>query len=145
MLALMFNINLLEFTSNVIVHNGQIYEAKLNLPHCPGNAGCRSVIMLPEGSNQFSLEENFMLSFKVCICIYFIFCLSYIRHLLLISKFFLQKPDNKSLWLDYLLVIPADQFSESLLEEKPIDQTSAFISQCGNNHFDISPNTTGAL
>lgn len=45
--------------------------------------------------------------------------------------------------MDYVLVIPADQFSEAILEEEALDQTSVFISQCGNNHFDISTNTTG--
>ncbi|KAK6627792.1 hypothetical protein RUM44_010271 [Polyplax serrata] len=106
-----------EFTSDVIVQNGQVYEGKLTLPHCPGNAGCRSVIAQPDGNKQFVVDENFILSFK--------------------------KPDNKSLWLDYLMAIPADQFSDGLLEEEAIDQTTAFISQCGNNHFDINPNTTG--
>ncbi|KAL0280200.1 UNVERIFIED_CONTAM: hypothetical protein PYX00_001570 [Menopon gallinae] len=106
-----------EFQTQVVIQQGQIYEAKLATPHCPGNAGCRAVITQPDGNSEFFLNDDFTLTF--------------------------QKPENKSLWLDYVLAIPADRFTESVLEEEPLDQSSIFISQCANNNFDINVNTTG--
>ena len=55
----------IEFVGNVLVQNGQIYDSKLSLTHCPGNAGCRSVIEQSDGNNQFLLNENFVLSLQV--------------------------------------------------------------------------------
>lgn len=47
------------------MHNGQFYEAKLPIRHCPSNSGCRSVVKQTNGNIAFTLTENFMLTIKV--------------------------------------------------------------------------------
>ena len=55
----------------------------------------------------------------------------------------MQEPGDREVWVDYLLVIPAQQFTEGLLERLPRDNTAEFITRCGDNHFLLSPNSTG--
>ena len=50
---------------------------------------------------------------------------------------------NKEVFVDYLLVVPEGQFTPSLLEPQPHDNTAEFINRCGHNHFMLSENTTG--
>lgn len=59
------NIFISEFKTQVLVQNGLFYEAELPVVHCPGNAGCRSLVAQPDGNSRFPLIENFVLSFKV--------------------------------------------------------------------------------
>ncbi|XP_065337904.1 laminin subunit alpha [Cloeon dipterum] len=106
-----------EFEVNGLVHNGQMYEAKLMVPHCPSNSGCRGVIKQIDGSHEFSLTQNFHLT--------------------------LRELPNKGMWLDYVIVVPAEHYRPNLLHEVPLDRTGVFISQCGKNNFYIDANTTG--
>jgi len=46
-------------------------------------------------------------------------------------------------WLDYVLVIPAEQYSENVLSEEPVDNTGTFIKECGHNHFFMDNFTEG--
>lgn len=45
--------------------------------------------------------------------------------------------------MEYVLVVPAQEYSDSIIKEQPFDYTSLFISKCGNNHFYINTSTTG--
>ncbi|XP_066250557.1 laminin subunit alpha isoform X1 [Euwallacea similis] len=105
------------FYLDVIIQNGKFYEAKVPVEHCPSLSGCRSLITQGNRNNKFDLLENFMISFK--------------------------EPDNKNVYLDYLLVIPADLYADRHLEEEELDRTGEFISTCGNNHFNIDTNHQG--
>lgn len=49
----------------------------------------------------------------------------------------------KGVWLDYVLVIPADQYSPKDLVEEPVDHTGAFINECGKNHFNVETSVEG--
>lgn len=49
------------------------------------------------------------------------------------------------MWLDYVLVIPAEQYTDNILLEEPVDHTGTFIKQCGNNHFYMDTNTEGKI
>nr|CAD7256718.1 unnamed protein product [Timema shepardi] len=104
-----------EFNMDVLIHNGQVYEAKLPVQHCPSNSGCRSIVKQQDGNTPFYLTENFV--------------------------FTLKEPNRRGVWVDYLLVIPAEQFTDRILREEPIDHTGKFINQCGKNHFYVD-NTT---
>lgn len=53
------------FDLGVIIQNGQFYEATVPVNHCPSESGCRSLITQAGRNNQFSLTENFMITFKV--------------------------------------------------------------------------------
>ncbi|XP_071537849.1 laminin subunit alpha isoform X2 [Panulirus ornatus] len=106
-----------EFDVDVLIQNGQFYEGSLPVHHCPSTSGCRSVIKQSSGSYVFDVLENFILSFK--------------------------EPNHKSLWLDYVLVFPAEQFTQEILHELPLDTTAEFINICGQDNFDINANATG--
>lgn len=54
----------------------------------------------------------------------------------------LQNERPKGVWLDYILIIPDDQFNENLLDEENFDQTKEFIQKCGQNHFHIQLNAS---
>ncbi|XP_075229000.1 laminin subunit alpha [Lycorma delicatula] len=106
-----------DFDMDVIVQNGQFYEANLPVPHCPSNVGCRSVVKQSNGNNRFQLTENFVLTVK--------------------------EPNHKSAWLDYLLAVPAEEFTDSVTLELPLDETGLFITKCGSNHFYQNTSVTG--
>lgn len=103
-----------EFELDVLVQNGKFYEAKIPVSHCPSNSGCRSIVrQIDGGSTIFQLIENFMLTLK-------------------------EPSDGRGIWLDYVLVIPADLYNEKILSKMQFDQTKEFIKRCGNNHFRIN-------
>jgi len=41
------------------------------------------------------------------------------------------------------LVVPAQEYSDSITVEQPFDYTGLFIANCGSNHFYINTSTTG--
>ncbi|KAG8228153.1 hypothetical protein J437_LFUL002807 [Ladona fulva] len=105
-----------EFDMEVLVHNGQIYEARLPVEHCPSNSGCRSIVRQADGNTRFELTENFLLTLK--------------------------EPNHKNVWIDYVFVTPADQFNDRYLHEEELDQTNLFIKKCGKNEFYMETNAT---
>ncbi|XP_014485447.1 PREDICTED: laminin subunit alpha isoform X2 [Dinoponera quadriceps] len=108
-----------QFKLEMLVQNGKFYEAEIPVPHCPSNSGCRSIVRQTDGGGTtFQLIENFVLTLK-------------------------QPADNRSIWLDYMLVIPADQYNEKILGKLRFDQTKEFIKRCGNNHFHINVTEDG--
>ncbi|XP_017881365.1 laminin subunit alpha [Ceratina calcarata] len=106
-----------EYELDVLVQNGKFYEAKISVPHCPSNSGCRSVVKQADGDIRFQLIENFMITFK--------------------------ENADKGIWLDYMLVIPTDQYNEKILKKIQFDQTKEFIKKCGYNHFHINATEEG--
>lgn len=40
-------------------------------------------------------------------------------------------------------MIPAEQYSENVLSEEPVDNTGRFIKECGHNHFFMDNFTEG--
>lgn len=94
----------------------QNYDGKLLLRHCPANSGCREVLKQDNGYIWFDLEDTF--------------------------DFTLLSSVTKGVWLDYILLVPADQFHEDLLQEETFDQTKEFIQKCGQDHFHIQLNAS---
>ncbi|XP_012267208.2 laminin subunit alpha [Athalia rosae] len=101
-----------EFELEVLVQNGKFYEAKIPVLHCPSNSGCRNIVRQSGGETKFDLIENFVITFK--------------------------KGPGNGVWLDYILVIPADQRVDEIMQKIQFDQTKEFIKKCGNNHFHIN-------
>lgn len=106
-----------EFDLTVLIQNGQFYENRLPVAHCPSKSGCRATIVQEDGNNKFSLVENFMITLK--------------------------EPDHKHVYLDYVLVIPADIYTQRILQEDDFDRTGEFLNTCGSNHFNIDTETEG--
>lgn len=50
---------------------------------------------------------------------------------------------NKNVYLDYLLVIPADLYNDMNLQEEDFDRTGEFITTCGNDNFNIDTSKEG--
>ncbi|XP_077547053.1 laminin subunit alpha [Haemaphysalis longicornis] len=94
-------------------------EARLPLEHCPWTSGCRAVLLNPQagGASTFYLADNFTLNLEV-------------------------PDDQKSVWLDNLMLIREDQFDKSMLRPLPLDKAVEFIKQCGQNSFHIPTDTS---
>lgn len=54
-----------------------------------------------------------------------------------------QEPNHKSLWVDYVLVVPAVQYTTEVLHELPVDRTARFINLCGQDNFNLNVSDTG--
>ncbi|XP_037870167.2 laminin subunit alpha [Bombyx mori] len=108
-----------ESTMEVTVNtDGQKQETNLPIQHCPSNSGCRALLRKPDTSTSFLVNENFTLVFK--------------------------GNTSKGVWLDYVLVIEASDFTDAVLTEANIlDYTREFIEKCASYNYYISPNETG--
>ncbi|XP_023237076.1 laminin subunit alpha-like [Centruroides sculpturatus] len=105
------------FEMDVIIQNGQFYEAVLPIKHCPDSSGCRAVVKEKITSDvSFQILKNFVLTLK--------------------------EPNHKSVWVDYVLAIPSSQYDESLLHPLPQDKAGKFITNCGQNNFYITPDAS---
>uniref|UniRef100_A0A9J7XYR4 Laminin subunit alpha-5 n=1 Tax=Cyprinus carpio carpio TaxID=630221 RepID=A0A9J7XYR4_CYPCA len=104
-------------TYNVQVHinGGRIWQGHVNTSFCPHGYGCRDVVV---SENQITLDVT---DYEVILT--------------------LHVPDRKTLWLDYVLVVPESTYSSSFLSEEPLDKSYDFISNCGQNSFYINPST----
>ena len=60
-----FFVFLSEFELSGLIQNGQFYESKLSVHHCPSRSGCRAVITKLDGDHVYDVLENFVLSLKV--------------------------------------------------------------------------------
>lgn len=99
------------FNLSVLLQNGQMYEASVAVPFCPSNSGCRAVVEQADGNRNFMILENFVLT--------------------------LTAPANRSVWVDYVYVVPSQEFTAALMQESPIDMTSIFLARCGKNNLVI--------
>ncbi|XP_045065442.1 laminin subunit alpha-5 isoform X2 [Coregonus clupeaformis] len=99
----------------VFINGGRIWQGHANASFCPHGYGCRSVLI---SENQIILDVTD-------------------------NEIFLtvQVPDRKTLWLDYVLVVPEGSYSSSYLSEQPLDKSYDFISNCGQNSFYVNPAT----
>ncbi|MGH0150303.1 UNVERIFIED_CONTAM: hypothetical protein FKN15_045804 [Acipenser sinensis] len=84
-----------------------------NATFCPHGFGCRS-LMISENQIILDVTDN-----EVFITI--------------------KVPRGKTVWLDYVLVVPEASYSSNYLVEEPLDKSYDFISHCGANSFYINP------
>ncbi|XP_037396843.1 laminin subunit alpha-5 isoform X2 [Pygocentrus nattereri] len=103
------------FTIQVYVNGGRIWQGHANATFCPHGYGCRSVLI---SENQIILDVT--------------------DHEVVVT---VRVPDDRTLWLDYVLVVPEDIYSSAYLSEEPLDKSYDFISHCGQNSFYINPLT----
>ncbi|XP_036961278.1 laminin subunit alpha-5 isoform X1 [Acanthopagrus latus] len=99
----------------VYINGGRIWQGHANASFCPHAYGCRNVLV---SENQIILDVT--------------------DHELFLT---VQIPAGKTLWLDYILVVPESSYSSSHLNEEPLDKSYDFISNCGQNSFYINPTT----
>ncbi|KAL7397953.1 hypothetical protein ABVT39_002224 [Epinephelus coioides] len=99
----------------VYLNAGRIWQGHANASFCPHAYGCRNVLV---SENQIILDVT--------------------DHEVFLT---VQIPAGKTLWLDYVLVVPETSYSSSYLNEEPLDKSYDFISNCGQNSFYINPST----
>ncbi|XP_037629113.1 laminin subunit alpha-5 isoform X3 [Sebastes umbrosus] len=97
----------------VYINGGRIWQGHANASFCPHAYGCRNVLV---SENQIILDVT--------------------DHEVFLT---VQIPAGKTLWLDYVLVVPETSYSSSYLNEEPLDKSYDFISNCGQNSFYINP------
>ncbi|XP_058060994.1 laminin subunit alpha [Anopheles bellator] len=95
----------------------QNYDGRLEVRHCPANSGCREVLKQDNGAIEFDLEDS--IEFTI-----------------------VNGGASQRVWVDYVQLVPAEQFHNGLLQEETFDQTSEFIQQCGQDHFHIPTNAS---
>ncbi|XP_036446627.1 laminin subunit alpha-5 isoform X2 [Colossoma macropomum] len=103
------------FAIQVYINGGRIWQGRANATFCPHGYGCRSVLI---SENQIILDVT--------------------DHEVVVT---VRVPDDRTLWLDYVLVVPEDIYSSAYLSEEPLDKSYDFISHCGQNSFYINPLT----
>ncbi|XP_022051460.2 laminin subunit alpha-5 isoform X1 [Acanthochromis polyacanthus] len=101
------------FAVQVYINGGRIWQGQANASFCPHAYGCRNVLV---SENQIILDVT--------------------DHEVFLT---VQIPAGKTLWLDYVLVVPEASYSSSYLNEEPLDKSYDFISNCGQNSFYINP------
>uniref|UniRef100_A0A3Q1JX64 Laminin subunit alpha-5 n=1 Tax=Anabas testudineus TaxID=64144 RepID=A0A3Q1JX64_ANATE len=104
------------FPVQVYINGGRIWQGHANASFCPHAYGCRNVLV---SENQIILDVT--------------------DHEVFLT---VQIPAGRTLWLDYVLVVPESSYSSSYLNEEPLDKSYNFISNCGQNSFYINPSTT---
>uniref|UniRef100_A0AAQ4S3F6 Laminin subunit alpha-5 n=1 Tax=Gasterosteus aculeatus aculeatus TaxID=481459 RepID=A0AAQ4S3F6_GASAC len=99
----------------VYINAGRIWQGQANASFCPHAYGCRNVLV---SENQIILDVT--------------------DHEVFLT---VQIPAGKTLWLDYVLVVPESSYSSNSLNEEPLDKSYDFISNCGQTSFYINPTT----
>ncbi|KAM3872260.1 laminin subunit alpha-5 [Diretmus argenteus] len=97
----------------VYINGGRIWQGHANASFCPHAYGCRGILV---SENKIILDVT--------------------DHEVFLT---VQIPAGKTLWLDYVLVVPESSYSSSYLSEEPLDKSYDFISNCGQNSFFINP------
>ncbi|KAM9296559.1 laminin subunit alpha-5 [Gastrophryne carolinensis] len=100
------------FSVEVQVHGGRVWRGSANATFCPHGYGCRSLVYSEDQAILGMTDTDITVTVRV--------------------------PDGKIIWLEYILVIPEDSFSQSYLVEEPLDKSYNFISQCSGNSFQSS-------
>lgn len=54
-----------EFSADVLIQDGQHYQAKLPLLHCPSTAGCRALVAQEDKNTKFYIQDNFLVGIQV--------------------------------------------------------------------------------
>ncbi|XP_054719477.1 laminin subunit alpha-like [Uloborus diversus] len=108
-----------KFDAKVMVQNGEYHDEILTFDFCPSVSGCRTVVHSKSTSDPTPVQlfQNFYLT--------------------------IQQPENKTVWVDYVLVIPAQQFRENVLTPLRQDKAGKFITECGQNSFQLPSDVSG--
>ncbi|KAJ8408959.1 hypothetical protein AAFF_G00239800 [Aldrovandia affinis] len=101
------------FPVQVFLNGGRIWQGFANATFCPHGYGCRTLLRSEDKIILDVTDNEVVLTVRV--------------------------PDGKTLWLDYILVVPEGSYSSSYLVEEPLDKSYDFISNCGQNSFYINP------
>lgn len=113
--------NFLSFLGKVVISGQNAASTLLTFRYCPHVSGCRAI-----GTSQYreGMRESIYVGRQNDI---------------LVS---IAIPEDKGVWIDYVLLVPISSFSPSLLDVKPIDITQDFIQDCGQRSFFLKESTS---
>ena len=49
----------------------------------------------------------------------------------------------RPVWLDYVMIVPSQQFRPELVQMRPVDKSAEFITRCGRDEYEISSTVRG--
>ncbi|XP_078397304.1 laminin subunit alpha-3 isoform X1 [Cetorhinus maximus] len=104
------------FPVEVMVDGGRPYDGFFTAFFCPHGFGCRNQVI---SGNRIELDIN-NLELSIILTV----------------------PKEKALWVDYVLILPSESYDPDLRNEKPLDKSFDFITDCGGNSFYIDPATS---
>ncbi|XP_026231324.1 laminin subunit alpha-3 isoform X2 [Anabas testudineus] len=107
------------FPVEVRLDVGREWRGLMNASFCPAVSGCREVV-IAEGRIALDFHQNSWQLPSISVII----------------------PPNKTLILDYILLVPDSSYTPDLLKEKLLDKSSEFIQQCREEGFYIDPRTS---
>ncbi|XP_064409675.1 laminin subunit alpha-3 isoform X2 [Latimeria chalumnae] len=99
------------FPVDVLVDGGRPWAGSFNASFCPHVFGCRDQVIAENRIELDVTDRDLSVTLKA--------------------------PSTKTLTLDQILIVPADSYNPDLLNEKPLDKSSDFINNCGENSFYI--------
>ncbi|XP_027200224.2 laminin subunit alpha [Dermatophagoides pteronyssinus] len=115
-----------KFDIDALIQNGHLYSGVATLQHCPNTVGCRVPLKQKDSmewnSTAFSIQKNFQITLKI--------------------PTNENSPNISDVYLDYLLVIPAENFDEQLIESVPVDGHKNIMAECIKNNYFIDPKNT---
>ncbi|XP_030015975.1 laminin subunit alpha-3-like isoform X2 [Sphaeramia orbicularis] len=109
----------ISFPVEVRVEAGREAAGSINASFCPAVSGCRDVV-IADGRIALDFAENSWRQPTISVIV----------------------PPHKTLFLDYILLIPDSTYTPDLLKEKPLDKSADFLQQCRGEGFYIDPRTS---
>uniref|UniRef100_H3DCP0 Laminin subunit alpha 3 n=1 Tax=Tetraodon nigroviridis TaxID=99883 RepID=H3DCP0_TETNG len=106
------------FPVDVRVSAGREWKGSMNATFCPAVSGCRKAVF-SDGEVALDFDGNSWQQPVVSVTV----------------------PPNKTLVLDYILLVPDSTSTPNLLNEKLIDRSADFIQKCRGEGFHIDPKT----
>ncbi|VTJ56644.1 Hypothetical predicted protein [Marmota monax] len=104
------------FPVEVLINGGRIWQGHANASFCPHGYGCRTLVLCEGQAVLDVTDPELTVTVRV--------------------------PEGRWLWLDYILVVPAEVYSSSYLREEPLDKSYDFISHCAAHGYHISPSSS---
>ncbi|XP_071119471.1 laminin subunit alpha-like [Haliotis cracherodii] len=84
--------------------------------YCPSTSGCRGTIQFPDSGNFLSIKSP-------------------------VVRMLFNNTQGGDIWLDYVLIAPANQYNMRNLDLHPIDKSGDFLTECVNDGFELRSNS----
>ncbi|XP_035490124.2 laminin subunit alpha-3 isoform X2 [Scophthalmus maximus] len=107
------------FPVEVRVDAGRDWRGSINASYCPAVSGCREVVVA-DGRIALDLDHDSWRLPTISVIV----------------------PSRKTLFLDYILLVPDRSYTPDLLKERPLDNSADFIQQCRGEGFYIDLRTS---
>ncbi|XP_029308567.1 LOW QUALITY PROTEIN: laminin subunit alpha-3-like [Cottoperca gobio] len=107
------------FPVEVRVDAGREWKGSINASFCPAVSGCRAVVVA-DSRIALDFDQNSWQLPTISVIV----------------------PPEKTLILDYILLVPDSSYTPDLLKEKPLNKSADFIQQCRGEGFYIDPRTS---